>query len=397
VAPNALFSNRMDLARIQEALRRERLDGWLFFDHHRRDPLAYRVLGFQPHRHVTRRWYYVIPATGEPRGIVHRIESGIIESLPGEKLQYSSWQEQHGRLGEILKGMKRVAMQYSPRCAVPYVAMVDAGTVELVRDQGVEVVSSAELIQEFEACLDEAQFATHLEAGKLVDKVRAGAFRFIAEKLPSGVDELTVGDWIRDEFRKAGLVTDSGPIVGVNAHAGDPHYEPRQETNVPINPGDLVLLDMWAKLDRPDAIFYDITWTGFCGDPPDKIRNVFEIVHDARDAAIATVAAAISTGREIRGFEVDDAARAHIRSKGFGDRFVHRTGHSIGEEVHGTGANMDNLETHDDRRILPGALFSVEPGIYLPEFGIRSEVNVFVSKGSSTVTGEIQSELVTIR
>lgn len=387
----------MDLARIQEALRREKLDGWLFFDHHQRDPLAYRVLGFQPHRHVTRRWYYVIPATGEPRGIVHRIESGIIDSLPGEKLQYSSWQEQHGRLGEILKGMKRVAMQYSPRCAVPYVAMVDAGTVELVRDQGVEVVSSAELIQEFEACLNEAQFATHLEAGKLVDKVRAGAFRFIAEKLTSGVDELTVRDWVREEFRKAGLVTDSGPIVGVNAHAGDPHYEPRQETNVPINPGDLVLLDMWAKLDNPGAIFYDITWTGFCGDAPNRIRSVFEIVRDARDAAIATVAAAVSAGREIRGFEVDDAARAHIRSKGLGERFVHRTGHSIGEEVHGTGANMDNLETHDDRRILPGALFSVEPGIYLPEFGIRSEVNVFVSKGSSTVTGEIQRELVPIR
>jgi Xaa-Pro aminopeptidase len=259
------------------------------------------------------------------------------------------------------------------------------------------VVSSAELIQEFEACLNEAQFATHLEAGKLVDKVRAGAFRFIAEKLKSGIDELTVRDWIREEFRKAELVTDSGPIVGVNAHAGDPHYEPREETNVPINPGDLVLLDMWAKLDKPGAIFYDITWTGVCGDAPDEIRNIFEIVRDARDAAISTVAASVAAGREIRGFEVDDAARAHIRSKGLGERFVHRTGHSIGEEVHGTGANMDNLETHDDRRILPGALFSVEPGIYLPEFGIRSEVNVFVSKGSSTVTGEIQKELVTIR
>ena len=387
----------MDLARIQEALRREKLDGWLFFDHHQRDPLAYRVLGFQPHRHVSRRWYYLIPATGQPRGIVHRIESGIIDSLPGEKLQYSSWQEQHGRLGEILGGMKRVAMQYSPRCAVPYVAMVDAGTVELVRDQGVDVLSSAELIQEFEACLNDAQFATHLEAGKLVDKVRAGAFRFIAEKLTSGVDELTVGDWVREEFRKAGLVTDSGPIVGVNAHAGDPHYEARNETNVPINPGDLVLLDMWAKLDKPGAIFYDITWTGFCGDAPDEIRNVFEIVRDARDAAIHKVSDAISAGQEIRGFQVDDAARAHIRSKGFGDRFVHRTGHSIGEEVHGTGANMDNLETHDDRRILPGALFSVEPGIYLPEFGIRSEVNVFVSNDNSTVTGEIQNELVKIR
>ena len=386
----------MDLTRIQEALRREKLDGWLFFDHHRRDPLAYRVLGFQPHRHVTRRWYYLIPATGEPRGIVHRIEAGIIDSVPGEKLRYSSWQEQHERLGEILKGMHSVAMQYSPRCAVPYVAMVDAGTVELVRSLGVEVATSAELIQQFEACLNDAQFATHLEAGKLVDKVRAGAFRYIAEKLTAGVDELTVRDWVLDEFRKAGLVTDSGPIVGVNAHAGDPHYEPSPETNVPIQPGDLVLLDMWAKLDQPGAIFYDITWTGFCGDPPDRIRNVFEIVRDARDAAVKAVSDAVSARREIRGFEVDDAARAHIRSKGFGDRFVHRTGHSIGEEVHGTGANMDNLETHDDRRILPGALFSVEPGIYLPDFGIRSEVNMFVTAASAFVTGEIQNELVTL-
>jgi Xaa-Pro dipeptidase len=387
----------MDLARIQEALRREKLDGWLFFDHHQRDPLAYRVLGLPPNRHVTRRWYYLIPAEGEPRGIVHRIESGVIDPLPGEKAQYSSWQEQHARLGELLKGARRVAMQYSPLCAVPYVAMVDAGTVELVRKQGVEVVSSAELIQEFEACLTEEQFASHVEAGVLVDRVREGAFRFIADRMAGGVDELTVRDWIRDEFRQAGLVTDSGPIVGVNAHAGDPHYGPRPETNVAIRPGDLVLLDMWAKLDRPRAVFYDITWTGFCGDAPDRIRNVFEIVRDARDAAIRTVSGAAAKGREIRGFEVDDAARAHIRSKGFEDRFVHRTGHSIGEEVHGTGANMDNLETHDDRRILPGSLFSVEPGIYLPEFGIRSEVNVFVRPNSAEVTGQIQTELVTIR
>ena len=383
----------MDLPRIQEALRRENLDGWLFFDHHVRDPLAYRVLGFQRH-HVTRRWYYVIPANGEPRGIVHRIEAGMIDPLPGDKLRYSSWQEQHQCLASILKGMKRVAMQYSPKCAVPYVAMVDAGTIELVRDLGIEVVSSAELIQEFEAALNDQQFQSHLEAGKLVDKVRAGAFQFIGEKLSSGVDEMTVAEWIRTEFTKAGLVTDSGPIVGVNAHAGDPHYEPRRETNSPIKPGDLVLLDMWAKLDKPGAIFYDITWMGFCGTPTDKIQNVFEVVRGARDAAIDRVKA----GGDLRGFQVDDAARGYMQSKGFADRFVHRTGHSIGEEVHGTGANMDNLETHDDRRVLPGALFSIEPGIYMPEqgIGVRSEVNMFVSKASAQVTGEIQRELVRI-
>jgi Xaa-Pro aminopeptidase len=290
--------------------------------------------------------------------------------------------------------MKRVAMQYSPKCAVPYVAMVDAGTVELVRDLGVEVVTSAELIQEFEAALNDQQFQSHLDAGKLVDKVRAGAFRFIGEKLSSGVDEMTVAEWIRSEFTKAGLVTDSGPIVGVNAHAGDPHYEPRAETNTPIKTGDLVLLDMWAKLNKPGAIFYDITWMGFCGTPTERVQTVFEVVRGARDAAIDRVKA----GGDLRGFEVDDAARGYMKVKGFADRFVHRTGHSIGEEVHGTGANMDNLETHDDRRILPGALFSIEPGIYMPEegIGVRSEVNMFVSKTGAQVTGEIQRELVRI-
>jgi Xaa-Pro aminopeptidase len=295
--------------------------------------------------------------------------------------------------------MKRVAMQYSPRCAVPYVAMVDAGTVELVRDLGVEVVTSAELIQEFEACLNVAQFATHIEAGRRVDQVCAGAFRFIGEKLSAGVDELSVRDWVLAEFHNAGLVTDSGPIVGVNAHAGDPHYEPRAETNVPIRFGDVVLLDMWARLDQTGSIFYDITWTGFCGEgeAPDEVRGVFEIVRDARDRAIEKVAQAVAAGRQIRGYEVDDAARAYIQSKGYGDRFVHRTGHSIGEEVHGTGANMDNLETHDDRRILPGALFSIEPGIYLERFGIRSEVNVHVTADTALTTGAVQRELVPIR
>jgi Xaa-Pro aminopeptidase len=226
-----------------------------------------------------------------------------------------------------------------------------------------------------------------------VDRVRAGAFRLVAEKLRSGIDELTVRDWILKEFRSARLTTDSGPIVAVNAHAGDPHYEPLPATNTAIRRGDLVLLDMWAKLDKPGSVFYDITWTGFCGDPPSESANVFETVRGARDAAIDLV----KMRRDLRGFEVDDAARSFIQEKGFADRFVHRTGHSIGEEVHGTGANMDNLETHDDRRILPGALFSVEPGIYFPEFGIRSEVNMFVSATEATVTGEIQRELIRIQ
>jgi Xaa-Pro dipeptidase len=386
----------MDIVLIQEALRRENLDGWLFFDHHQRDLLAYRVLGVDSRKHVTRRWYYMIPAVGEPIGVVHRIESAVLNELPGEKLKYSTWQEQHAHVARLVKGMKRVAMQYSPRCAVPYVAMVDAGTVELVRDNGVEVVTSAELIQIFEACLNEAQFATHMEAGKRVDRIREAAFRLITEKLSSGIDEITIRDFILDEFRKNGMVTDNSPIVGVNSHAGDPHYEPKPETNSPVHPGDVVLLDMWAKLDQPGAVYYDITWTGFCGDAPDRVRNVYAAVTGARDAAIAAVTSAIGAGQDLRGYQVDDASRAYIQSKGFGEYFVHRTGHSIGEEVHGTGANMDNLETHDDRRVLPGALFSIEPGIYLPEFGIRSEINMFVREGNAFVTGEMQQDLIRI-
>ena len=386
----------MDLKRIQEALNRNKLDGWLFFDHHVRDELAYRVLGVTPAGHVSRRWYYFIPAEGEPRGLVHRIEARMLDAAPGDKIQYSSWREQQEGLAILLRGARRVAMQYSPRCAIPYVAMVDAGTIELVRECGVDVCSSAELIQEFEACLDDAQREMHFEAGRRVDRIRAGAFQLIGERLDSGIDEMVVHDWILAEFAKAGLVTDSGPIVGVNAHAGDPHYEPSAETSVPIRRGDFVLLDMWAKLDRPNAVFYDITWTGNCGPASDRIQQIFRIVRDARDKAIEAVVQAVAARREIRGFEVDDAARGHIQAAGYGERFVHRTGHSIGESVHGSGANMDNLETHDERRIVPGALFSVEPGIYLEDFGVRSEINVFVGKDGASVTGEMQRELVRI-
>ncbi len=384
------------LERIQEALRREKLDGWLFFDHHQRDALAYRVLGFQPASHVTRRWYYMIPASGEPVGMVHRIESGMLNALPGEKIKYSSWSEQQATLGTLLKGCKRIAMQYSPLCAVPYVAMVDAGTIELVRSNGVEVVTSAELICEFEACLSAAQFESHMEAGRRIDVVRAGAFEFMSARLATGVSEVAVADWVRAEFAKAGLYTDHGPIVGVNGHAGDPHYEPVPETSSPIRPGDLVLLDMWAKLDQPGACYYDITWTGFVGEAPEHIHRTFEIVSGARDAAIAAVKSAVSAGRAICGYEVDDACRNHIRAAGEVEYFVHRTGHSIGEEVHGTGANMDNLETHDVRRILPGSLFSVEPGLYYKDYGVRSEIDMFVSATEAIVTGEMQKSLLRI-
>jgi Xaa-Pro aminopeptidase len=390
----------MQLSEIQSALREQSLDGWLFFDHHERDPLAYRILGFRPVRHVTRRWYYYIPASGEPRGLVHRIESGMLDALPGVKAVYSSWQTQSGGLEAILAGAKRIAMQYSAQCAIPYVSMVDAGTVELVTSLGPEVVSSAELIQLFEARWSEAQLAGHLEAGRRVDEVRRASFAEIGRRLKAGeaLTEWDIKQFVLTSFERAGLFTDHGPIVAVNANASNPHYEPTQEQHLPILAGDVVLLDMWARLAEPaDSVYYDITWTGFAGiAAPGEVVNVFSVVAGARDAAIGTVQRAVSGNQPIAGYQVDDAARGYITERGFGEYFVHRTGHSIGQDVHGTGANMDNLETHDVRPLIARTCFSVEPGIYLPKFGIRSEVNMYVGVTEAIVTGEKQQNLVAI-
>ena len=389
----------MRLEQIQAALRDEGLDGWLFFDHHRRDPLAYRVLQFTPGSMVTRRWFYYIPAVGEPRGLVHKIEAQTLAPLPGEHSLYAGWSTLVDGLKTLLGGGRRVAMQYSPNCAVPYVAMVDAGTVELVRGLGVEVVTSANLIQFFESRWTEEQLVMHLEAARKVDAIRRQAFERVGAKLRADerVTEWEMQQFILARFAEDGLTTDHGPDVAVNANASNPHYEPKQGASAEIKRGDLVLMDMWAKLDRPAAVFYDITWVGFCGaEPPAQVERVFTVVRDARDRAIARVKDAVREKRELRGFEVDDAAREYVRAQGFEEYFFHRTGHSIGTDVHGSGANMDNLETHDERRVIPWTCFSVEPGIYLPEFGIRSEVDVFVGDREARVTGEVQDKLVLI-
>jgi Xaa-Pro aminopeptidase len=389
----------MRLEEIQAALRAEGLDGWLFFDHHHRDELSYRVLQFTPGSMVTRRWYYFVPATGEPRGLSHKIEPDTLKPLPGDVQSYAGWEDLVGGLRRLLGGAAKVAMQYSPNCAVPYVAMVDAGTVELVRSLGVEVVTSANLLQIFEARWNAAQLANHLEAGKRVDRIRAEAFARISAKLRSRerVTEWEMQQFILDRFQQEGLITDHGPDVAVNANASNPHYNPTREASSEIKRGDLVLIDMWAKLDLADGVYYDITWVGYCGEQaPEPIRNVFGIVRDARDAAIRRVSDAVAASVQLCGYQVDDAARDHIRKAGYAEYFFHRTGHSIGSEVHGTGANMDNLETHDERRVIPWTCFSIEPGIYLPEFGIRSEVDVFVDERSARVTGKIQRELVVI-
>src|SRR5271165_93960 len=387
----------MQLTEIQTALREEKLDGWLFFDHHQRDPLAYRILHLDPGATATRRWYYFIPATGEPRALVHRIESGILDSLPGVKHIYSGWSAQTAGLEWLLSGTKRVAMQYSPLCAIPYVSLVDAGTVELVRQAGVEVVSSANLVQLFEARWSNDQLESHLEAGRRVDRIRAAAFANIGDALRIGVHitEWDVNRFIRRAFEADGMLTDHGPIVAVNANMSDPHYEPTEDRHRPINHGDCVLIDMWAKLNQPRAVYYDITWTGFAGAyPPSDFLNIFDVTTKARDRGVERVEKAMRNGEALHGYEVDDATRGYIAERGFAEYFVHRTGHSIGEEVHGTGANMDNLETHDERKVIPGTCFSIEPGVYLPHFGVRSEVNVYAGDRYARVTGEIQRELV---
>jgi Xaa-Pro dipeptidase len=387
----------MRLEALQVALSEEGLDGWLFFDHHHRDELSYRVLQFTPGSMVTRRWFYFVPAVGTPRGMAHKIEPNTLSPLPGDVRLYAGWTELVDGLRTLLGDAKRIAMQYSPNCAVPYVAMVDAGTVELVRSLGVEVATSANLIQTFESRWNAAQLENHLEAGRRIDRIRAESFTRISAHHQSGqsLTEWQLQQFILERFKAEGLFTDHGPDVAVNANASNPHYNPTREASSEIRPGDFVLLDMWAKLDRADGVYYDITWVGYCGTQvPDRMRNIFEIVRDARDHAIARVVNAVAANEPLCGYQVDDAARNHIRTAGYGEYFFHRTGHSIGAEVHGTGANMDNLETHDERRIIPWTCFSIEPGIYLPEFGVRSEVDVFVDDYTARVTGEIQHDLV---
>ena len=389
----------MNIADIQSALRTEKLDGWLFFDHHGRDPLAYKVLQFAPERMTTRRWYYFIPANGEPRKLVHQIEAGMLNALPGEKSQYSGWSAQVDGIRKLTSGAKRIAMQYSANCAIPYVAMVDAGTIELVRSLGLEIVSSANLVQEFEAKWNQSKLDSHLEAGKRVDRVRRAAFEHIGDCLRgrAAITEFQAQQFILRAFEEEGLFTDHGPIVGINSNASNPHYEPTHENSSNIAQNDLVLIDLWAKLKAPGSVYYDVTWMGYSGDhPPSEMVRIFEIVSGARNAAVDFIKTSVAAHQPFCGYQVDDVTRSFIAKHGLDQYFFHRTGHSIGEEVHGTGANMDNLETHDDRRIIPWTCFSIEPGIYLPEFGVRSEVNVFVGESEARVTGEIQTELFLI-
>jgi Xaa-Pro aminopeptidase len=388
----------MDLSAIQQALRDRNIGAWLFYDHHHRDPIAYRVLGLPEGLMVTRRWYYLIPAKGEPIKLVHKIESGHLDTLPGSKKQYAGWQELFDGLKQMLGPYRDVAMQFSPNNFVFTISMVDAGTADMIRGLGKNIVSAADLIAQFEATLTDEQIQSHFAARDVIDAVTAEAFKEIGRRVRNGgTHEHEIQQFFMEAFQRANMVTDDPPIVAVNANAGNPHYEPSASRPVPIREGDLVLLDVWAKKKTPGAVYYDITWMGFVGKAPsDRHCEIFRIVSEARDIGVKTVQDAVSAHRPIAGWEVDHAVRGHIQQAKYGEYFIHRTGHSIATEVHANGANMDDLEIHDERRILPNSCFSIEPGIYLPEFGVRSEVNVLVRPGSAEVTGKIQREIVTI-
>ncbi len=390
----------MDLDRIQSALRDANRDGWLFYDHHGRDPLAYSILGLPPAAHVTRRWYYLIPAHGAPQKLVHRIESGRLDTLPGTKSEYSSWQELEAQLAHILANTTTLALQYSPRNAIMYVSMVDAGTVDLLRSLGKHIHTSADLVATFQAVLSPAQIDTHFAAQQRLDRIVAALWPEVRSRLAAHgqTDEFSLVAWLQEAMRREGLVWDHGPNVSAGPNSADSHYDPTPASSRTIRPGDFLLLDIWGRLDQPDSVWYDITWTATVSrEPTPRELEVFTAVRDARDAAVLAVTTAFASHQPIAGFQADDAARAVLSQRGFASAFTHRTGHNITTELHGAGAHLDNLETHDDRLLLPHTCFSVEPGAYFPgAFGVRSEVNMITYPDRAVVTGALQTDLVRV-
>jgi Xaa-Pro aminopeptidase len=389
----------MDLIGIQEALAKSGLDGWLLYDFRGSNPIARSVIGFDESQIGTRRWFYLIPAGGEPVAILHVIEPHATKGAPGKTVLYRSWKELEALLREHLAGKRRVAMEYSPGAAIPYVSRVDAGTIEMVRAAGPEVVTSADLVQLFEAVWSKEQKGLHDRAAQGCLAAKDSAFALIRERLAAGarVTESEVQALIARRFAEEGLYTHHPCIVAVNEHASDPHFETAAGPNDrAIVKGDLVLIDFWAKVaNDPRAVYYDATWMAYCGqEVPSTMREVWETVRGARDAAIEFVTKQIEARATVRGADVDDVSRAFIEARGYGPYFLHRTGHSIGYEVHGNGVNIDNLETRDSRTLIPGVCFSIEPGVYLPEFGVRSEIDMYVGEGYAEVTGDIQRELL---
>jgi Xaa-Pro aminopeptidase len=383
---------------VQQALKKDGLDGWLLYDFHGSNPIARRLTDLTSSSKMsTRRWYYLVPSEGAPRGLVHAIERHNLDGLPGEKQPYAGREQLAAGLKNLLRGMKRVAMEYSPGNAIPYVSRVDAGTVEAVRELGVDVVSSGDLIQRFEAVWSDEALATHRAASERLYRIKDRAFELIRDRAGHELNEYEVQQAMVQWFANEGLVSESAPCVSAQENTGNPHYQPTAEAHRLINAGEMVLLDLWGKLGKPGAVFADITWMGFTGaSVPEKYAKAFAAARAGRDAGVELVKSAARQGRELRGYEVDRATRDVIDRAGYGQQFIHRTGHSLGEEVHGNGVHMDDYETHDERRLIPGTGFTIEPGIYTPEFGVRTEINMFVGERSAEVTGPMQTEIVTL-
>ena len=391
----------LDVGAVQAALKADGLDGWLLYDFRGLNPIAADVtaVGRQGGHLATRRWYYLLPATGEPRGLVHKIEKHSLAHLPGSTAQYAGRDQLEAGLRTLLAGVRRVAMEYSPECAIPYVSRIDAGTVELIRKSGAEVVSSGDLIQRFSAVWDADAIDTHRQASDKLYRVKDLAFDTIARRLRDRVatTEYDIQQLMAGWFRDMGLISDSDPNVSAAANAGNPHYLPTAAAHRTIGPNEIVLLDLWGKLARPGAVYADITWIGYTGaSVPERFARAFAAICGARDAGIRLVQEATRAGRELRGFEVDRAASAVLREAGYADNILHRTGHSLGETVHGNGVNMDDYETHDDRRLLAGTGFTIEPGVYFDDFGVRTEINMVVAPRDAAVTGPLQTEILSL-
>jgi Xaa-Pro aminopeptidase len=390
----------INVAAVQDALRAHGLDAWLLYDFQGANPVAYKMAGMGAAGHLaTRRWFYLIPATGEPRALVHAIERYNLDHLPGGKTVYAGHEQLETGLATLLRGVPRVAMEYSPRCAIPYVSRVDAGTIELVRSFGVEVVSSGDLMQQFESRWSDAAVATHRQASAALYRIKDRAFESVARRLRDGVPttEYDIQQQMVGWFGEEGLVAESAPCVSAQENAGNPHYLASAAVHRVIRQNELVLLDLWGKLATPGAVFADITWIGFVGrDVPERMTRAFAAICGARDAAVDVVQAAARQGRDVRGFEADRAARHVLQDAGFGDAILHRTGHNLGENVHGNGAHLDDYETHDERRLLPGSGFTIEPGLYFTDFGVRTEINMVWTDSGPEVTGPRQAAIVTL-
>ena len=388
-----------DVAAVQQSLKAEGLDGWLLYDFHGSNPIAARLLGTAGGaKMTTRRWFYLVPATGEPRGLVHAIERGTLDALPGEKAIYAGRQQLDEGLTKLLSGMTRVAMEYSRNCAIPYISRVDGGTLELVRGRGIDVASSGDLVQRFEAVWDAHALETHREASAALHRIKDRAFDLMSKRVrdAEAMTEFAVQQQMAAWFDDEGLVSDSSPVVAAQENAADPHYLPTARRTRPVRKDELVLLDLWAtKKDDPHAVFADITWVGFTGENvPTEMVNAFEAIRQARDAATALTQESARNQRDLRGWQVDRAARDVLERAGFGERILHRTGHNLGRDVHGNGVHMDDYESHDDRRLIPGIGFTIEPGLYFESFGVRTEINVYYGERQALVTGPTQTEIV---